>query len=51
MKKNEEIILTDGDFLDEMREIERSVLAEIAPDALKRFEEEDRKAAEENEDT
>lgn len=48
MKKNEEIVSTDGNFLDEMLEIERSVLMEIDPDALKRFEEEGRKALGEN---
>ncbi|MBO5094765.1 MAG: hypothetical protein J6C33_10470 [Lachnospiraceae bacterium] len=51
MEKNtdEEIILADGDFLDEMKRIERKVLAEIDPEALKRFDEEDKRAGREAE--
>lgn len=38
-KKQTDVMTTDGDFLDEMRSIERKVLAEIDPEALKLVEE------------
>lgn len=41
-EKEEEVVYTDGDFLDIMKEIEREVLTEIDPEALRRFDEEDR---------
>ena len=41
-EKEEEVVYTDGDFLDIMKGIEREVLAEIDPAALQRFDEEDR---------
>lgn len=41
-KKEEEVIYTDRNFLEEMRQIEREVLAEIDPEALQRFEKEEK---------
>lgn len=39
-KKHEDVMVTDGNFLDEMRAIEKEVLEKIDPEALKLLEEE-----------
>lgn len=41
-EKNNDVVTVDGDFLDEMRQIEREVLAEIDPEALEKLERDDR---------
>lgn len=42
---NEKIRTTDGNFLDEMKAMEREILMEIDPEALAEFDREEREAA------